>query len=410
MLRRTALWRAPAALAGGTLLVVLTVGAGPAWAVSVTAAAQHDPAAGSPANDEIITGTAQADPGQQLASVQETVAPTNAQSGITVPKCASQTVTPDGSGNYATGGCAYPYNGTYRATVVATEQGLTGRTNSSPVTADFSIYVAPAAPAGLKATPAADGMSVHLTWSANPEPDVAYEVFRNDQSQPVATTASTAVTDATTQPSTTYQYTVVAGRPGPNNSIMASPASEPAKVTTPSPPPTTTASSGGGGSTGSGGGAGGGSGGPATTVVPGGTSRSANSGKGPVVLTAPKLDLSSFASVLDKSRAAPLGVAALPGETEGPDTGYNATLPFGSRTDQSEDGANDPGALHRARTAVLGASDHGNNVRPWAAFAFGVLLTAVLVHVIWMRAEINRVGPLPPLPVEPDQPPDLPVA
>ena len=384
-----------AALLSATALWWAGVAPAHAAGFTVTAKAQPGPASG-PADAEVISGTTQADTAQQVTEVDVSVvavdAGGNPDATRPVPSCAKQAVKPDQqTGDYSTAACAYPYNGTYKASVVAKEQGLTGTTTSAPVFAPFGIYVAPAAPTGVTAKLSSAGDAVTVSWTANPEPDVAYAVVRDGQQLGNPTTA-TSVTDSTVSPATTYHYQVVAARAGPNNSVLTA-TSQAVAVDTPAPPPTTAPPPSGGSAAGSGGGG-------SNVAVPGGTSSAPVSGKTPVVVSAPKLDLSSFASVLDKARAAPAGAAALPGEGEGPDTGYNATLPFGSQTaSQTEDGGGDTAAVG-PNAAVLGPSDASHNVRPWAMFGFGVLLSAVLAHVVWMRAELNRAGALEPLPVE----------
>lgn len=365
-------------------------GARAAGGLSVTAAAQPPPA-GDPADEVVIAGSAQADTGYSISEVDIAVqSPTS--SVVIQSACQHQVAHTNSAGDYSAK-CQYPYNGAYQASVVAKEVNAIGGTvTSAPATVSFSVYVNPAAPTGVAGTLSSDGSTVTITWNPNPEPDVAYAVLR-DGNQIGDITKSTSATDNTVAPATAYHYQVVAGRPGPNNSVLTTTSSS-AEVDTPAPPPTTT-------TTAAAAAAGGTSNGGSNVAVPGGT-KAAPAASGPVVVSAPKLDMASFAAVLNKSRSAPAPQAvALPGDGEGPDTGYNATLPFGpqSATDQAEDGPADPAAVTAAKAPVLGASDAVDNVRPWAVFGLGVLLIAVLAHVLWMRGEINRAAALEALPV-----------
>jgi len=364
-------------------------------APSVTVTAKPGPSTG-PADAEVISGTSSADFAQQVTEVDVSVTANSGNcnpAGTPVtPSCgAKKAVLDTQTGNY-TSSWQFPLNGDYTATAVAVETGALGNTTrSSPSSTTFGVWLPPSAPTGVTATLSTDGNAVVVSWKPNPEPDVVYAVVRDNQ-QLGDPTRSTSVTDHTVMPSSTYQYAVVAARQTSANGAISTAESQSLTVTTPAPPPTTAApaappTTSGGGSPAAGGG----------TGVPGGTSSAAVPGKGPVVV-APKLDLTSFAAVLNKSRAAPApAAAALPGEGEGPDAGYNATLPFGApaAAGQTEDGP----TAQAGPGAVLGASDAPHNVRPWAAFGFGVLLAALLTHVLWVRSEINRANALEPLPV-----------
>ncbi len=131
-------------------------------------------------------------------------------------------------------GTTYTYAVTAKDTTGNTSLASTTATAEVPAAADTE---APAAPKNVAAAPSAG--KVELTWTANPETDVAgYRVYRGNEA-PVATTGtppsgadlltSPAFTDSTVAAGSSYAHVIVAVDEAGN----ASPASTPATATAP---------------------------------------------------------------------------------------------------------------------------------------------------------------------------------
>jgi hypothetical protein len=156
------------------------------------------------------------------------------------------------------------------------------------------------------------------------------------------------------------------------------------------PPGGSQASSGSSGSTGSG---------------ASGTGSSGSGGSGgstsPRIATGGTVDLSGFAALLDQQRNAAQAAAAasgrpLAGEGEGPDTGFEQSLPFKKK---GSGGGSDEAAVGQDGTALGATSEQGTRA-PIAFVAASLLATVVLMHLLWLKREVDRV-PLPALvPVE----------
>jgi hypothetical protein len=172
-------------------------------------------------------------------------------------------------------------------------------------------------------------------------------------------------------------YAVRSNADGTQPIASPAPATTSGKVTTAPPtPPTSAPSSGsnGGGATKSGGTAGSAGGSTATTT------------KTPTVATHGKVDLSGFTALL------PSGGGKLPAAHSTPraesDPGFGDTLPFhGDAASASASGKDDPAAL--AGQALASSDDEGSN-SSWLFLAAGLLVTVILMHVLWLRDEVNR--------------------
>jgi hypothetical protein len=305
-------------------------------------------------------------------------------------------------------------NGSYTTRAVAQ-----GKANSLPTTATetgasdpvtFTVAAKPSPPTGLVASVDAKRVT-HLTWAANREADlIGYQVQRAPGRAPkdtdwnaVGNTKDTLFDDnGTTAAGGDYSYRVVAVRAGatPSEGVASDP-SNVQSVTVASPPTTTTApgskpgSSGSG--TGSGTGAGAGSGtGAGTTGAGSGTAASAGSGSAggskPRLASSGSVDLSNFAALLDQSRQSGLQAGGAPRPAgsgdpgEGPDSGFNQALPFKKGANGS--GGDEPAVGDSGALGVL--TEHGGRA-PVTFIAASLLVTVVLMHLQWLKREVDRV-------------------
>jgi hypothetical protein len=144
------------------------------------------------------------------------------------PDFPSVPVTQQGPGQQWTFSEAVPpgvlaWNGPHQVVATATEQepgGSTQKGQPSPPR-DFAEGVPPQRPSGVAATKDASGSAVTVSWQANPEPDVAYEVQRTSLNgsnwstvSPNPPTNDTNYRDTSVQQGSDYQYRVIAVRPG----------------------------------------------------------------------------------------------------------------------------------------------------------------------------------------------------
>jgi hypothetical protein len=149
-----------------------------------------------------------------------------------------------------------------------------------------------------------------------------------------------------------------------------------AAVTVEAPTTATTAGGGGtsGGSTGTGAG-----GAPATNSDPAAAAAAANQ--------AGKVDLKGFAAMLDKARQTGKPQVA----AEPPDPGFSETLPF--KPADQEPGSDSTQVIHQALPSIHAKTTQ----RPALLFVAGSLLATVLfMHLVWLKSEVRRAGPLEP--------------
>lgn len=291
---------------------------------------------------------------------------------------------------------AAAYNGHYRVTVRA--QGRDGAIDPTPSesatrSVDVIVEAKPAPPSDVKAT-VNSKREVTVTWKPNTEPDlVGYQVQRKHEDDqdwvPVAnTTATTFLDTATTAKGGDYSYQVVAVRSSatPNQGIASDPSS--VKTVTVAAPPstttsTTTAGGGSGGSTGSGGGSGSGGGGTSGGSTGGAAGSGGGSNSSPELASAGKVDLNGFSAILDAARApGPGAQAKKPGEDDG---GFDETLPF----KQGDDAVGEDGTALGIGVEEAGS---GNEARkPIAFVAASLLVTVILMHLLWLKREVDKV-------------------
>lgn len=290
-----------------------------------------------------------------------------------------------------------PYNGNYLLTVRATGEDRPVETNgaeTAETSRGFAIEANPAVPKEVAVRADQDSREVDVTWRENPEPDIlGYQVQRSvDESEwSVAGESQENFfrdTDSANKGGL-YSYRVVAIRSGASaDSGVASAPSEAASTTVPRPPGGDTGSSsdsGGGGDGGPSGdgdssiSGGSGSGSGSSGSGSGGGSGGSGGARGPTISRGGKVDLSGFGSLLDQTRAPE--VQPLPE----PDPGFSEDLPFQPRT------VLEPGETEMA-VPDGGFTDSGSDQADMLRFfAAGLLVTVILMHVLWLRGEVEKV-------------------
>ena len=379
--------RVPAAAAAA--LLALAVWVQPASAVAPTVristpGAQEVVAKSTPA----ITGDAQMSEGRIL----EVVASISSADGRPVPS--AHRIAGDGRASVSFSWTpSLPYNGQYTATVRASGEDRPVDTNgneSAETTRSFAIEAPPAMPRDVKVRADPDSREVDVSWSLNREPDmIGYQVQRSYEGSEWSVAGESDegfYRDVrTADRGGEYSYRVIALRRGATaDTGVASRPSEPASTTVPKPPGARndspsdspggpdTGPSGDGDSSASGGGSGG-SGGSS-----GGSGSS--SSRSPTISRSGRVDLSGFGSLLDQTRAPtaqPIPV---------PDGGFDEQLPFESRTILEPDGQEE------FAVPEGGFNDSTSNQADMLKFfAAGLLVTVVLMHVLWLRGEVERV-------------------
>lgn len=284
------------------------------------------------------------------------------------------------------------YNGHYSANAVAVGRTWPYAVNGpeeSTASRPFRVDTPPATPAGVKAVANQTKRTVTLSWAANPEPDlIGYGVYREFDDGTLD--AGTVVTGKTTYthelgslPADTYRYQVLAVRRDADGTqpLASDPAVVSAKITSSPPTTSTTKPAGGGGGTGGG-------------TRGGGTATTTTSGSGsgsPTLATRGKADLSGFAALL------PSGGAKLPAGTRTPTTepegSFEEDLPFGARGEGGS-GSSDDDSESALGEESLASSSGDDRPTSLLFMASGLLVTVVLMHLLWLRDEVNR-EPLP---------------
>ena len=381
------------AAAAAAALVALSVWVQPASAASPSVRID------SPANHETlgdstptITGGASMNDGEIL----EIVASLSSPDGHPVP--AAHRITGDGRSSVVFSWTpSLPHNGHYTINVRASGEDQPFDTNgaeASETSRSFAIEASPATPKEVKVRADPDSREVDVTWRDNPEPDlIGYQIQRSvDESEwSVAGEAKENFFRDTSsaEDGGLYSYRVVAIRRGATaDSGVASPPSTAASTTVPNPP--------GGSNNSTDDGNGGGDGGPSGDGSPGsgsGSGSNAGSGSGsgtssgtsggarpPTISRSGKVDLSGFGSLLDQTRAPQ--VQPLPE----PDPGFSEQLPFQPRT------ITEPADGEIALPSDGGITDSGSDEAELLKFfAAGLLVTVILMHVLWLRGEVEKV-------------------
>jgi hypothetical protein len=367
--------RALGGFAAAILLALAGVGFFPRPALAAAPNISFSPADNADLAEPVsITGNATMNNGGWVDSVKVTIASTQ---GHTVP--APDTTAGNESNNLPfSWKPPLAYNGSYTVTVEAVgRDGPVPRFDESElstVTRTFTLNVAPVAPSGVKAVVNQTKRTITISWAQNPEPDiVGYGVYRQEGDalveRKIVTPTQTSFTDELgSLPAGTYSYHVFAARSNATGDqvLVSAPATTTGKVT--SAPPTTTTSTGG---------------------AAGVTTTTAAGNKPPALATRGRTDLSGFAALL------PSGGAKLPraSNAPAPDTGFDENLPFDPDARAEDEPTVGDGSDQALAEEPLSSSDDDqpSSLRFMAA---GLLVTVVLMHLLWLREEVNR-DPLP---------------
>jgi len=113
----------------------------------------------------------------------------------------------------------------------------------------------------------------------------------------------------------------------------------------------------------------------------------------PVITRSGTIDMSGFGQILGQTRAP----TAAP--TPEPDPGFDATLPFQPKSGDDAEAGPD----QQAAGSDIHATDSSDLHRSLSFLAAGFLATALFMHVLWLKGEVDRV-PLEALPVSPSEP------
>ena len=256
--------------------------------------------------------------------------------------------------------------------------------------ADLSVAIPPAPPSEVRALVNAETRVVTVTWNPNAEEDMlGYAVLRTragGQPEQVGTVehpknsfADTASAEAGGE----YTYQVLAVRAGATDKEPVASAASVVKTSVPDPPPPpTTAPPAGSG----------------TTVVAGtpttaasGTASTVPSGSPGALATSGKVDLSGFTTIQNQTRR------SAPRPAPEVDTGFQSTLPFDIPEGEQQAEAEEGGELGEIaadspQLRELGSEDDGaERHRSLAFLAAGLLATVLLMHVLWVKSEVEKV-------------------
>lgn len=299
---------------------------------------------------------------------------------------------------------AVEYNGKYLATVRAT-----GKDNpkvlieddnpeTGTATREFFVAAPPARPTNVRPVIDPESRIVTLSWSPNPEKDLLFYVVQRAKGDgdfaPLGRTDGTAtsiVDPSTAEAGGEYRYQVAAVRRGAkaDEGVNSDP-SPVAKATVPPPPgPSTTVA---GGTTASTTPAGAG-GDKATASTAGGSTATPLASNSPGALRkSGTIDLSGFSSIQSQARRPA-------SRSVEPDTGFTEVLPFGPTNTTRLLGEEEAGAPEEGGAAggdepevrELGAEEASNDRQRSAAFlAAGLLATVLLMHLLWIKGEVQR--------------------
>jgi hypothetical protein len=308
-----------------------------------------------------------------------------------------QTFNSPSGGSFEWTPAAWRRNGSYTATVVAN-----GKTSdffnpqNVQATANVPFYVSapPQTPSGVKTSVDDSQRSITVSWNANPEPDlVMYVVGRyygtstGGKAFFVDASQTSYVDNLGTNPAGSYRYDVYAVRKAAKSSEQSIPskAAGTSTASVRSAPPTTNTTTGPGGGT------------TATTASPSGSGSSSSSGP---ALAQHGTNVSGFGNLLSQSGGLPSRSASPPATLE-PDPGFDQTLPYGARPPAQTGNDNNSTALGAPDSQRLASSKE----RPTSLLflAAGLLATVLLMHLLWVKSEVDR-APLDPLPAPSPRP------
>jgi hypothetical protein len=392
---------------------IVLIGVGPAAAAFPPVATVDNPVEGAKwtggaVTDFHVTGHADTDDSNYVTSVSAVIAPTDDG-----PKTYSKLQAFPNRGETGAGPHQnfdlqiFPdLNGKYSVTVQPAGKTCfitCGQETAGPaVVRNITVAVPPKVPTGAKAT-LTDGVAT-IVWSANnTEGDLlgylveqsaagdSYKCLTMVAVSADAPATYKATSDLKTANSGEYKWRVRAVRKSGPTSILGS-CSKPGtgltslpsstvQVTWDNPTPvttTTTKPAGGGGTT--------------TT-----TTKVKRSGGGGGSISAPKTNTPNLSALGGLS--AGTGSSPSPRRAAEADPGFNDFLPFPSGSDPGDDGGAAAG-----NTALPAAADDNGGRTTLLFIAAGLLATVLSMHVLWLKAQVDR------MPLEPLTPEDIPLA
>jgi len=306
---------------------------------------------------------------------------------------------PPPNGNFEWTPPAWRRNGSYTATVVAngkTSSVFNSQNVQATANVPFFVSAPPLTPSGVSTSVDDSARSITVSWDANPEPDLVMYVVGRYYGTSTGGKAffvdagQTSYTDKLgTSPAGSYRYDVYAVRKAAKSSEQSIPskAAGTSTASVRSAPPTTNTTTGGGGGT------------TATTVSPSGSGSSSSSSSSGPTLAQRGNNVSGFGNLLSQSGGLPSRSASPPATLE-PDPGFDQTLPYGARP---------PARTNDDNSTALGAPDSqrltSSKERPTSLLflAAGLLATVLLMHLLWVKSEVDR-APLDPLPAPTPRP------
>lgn len=342
-----------------------------------------------------IEATVRHDSGAITGPIALTILSRDGQPQVAAPPTQGGNGGPEQTVSFDVGGIEY--NGPYQARVTAkaSRSSVLGidREDHGPQegagTRDFLVLVPPRPPAQVQAAIDADSRMVTVTWKPNPEKDIVGYIVQRNGADAVAVREPSFTDASTANAGGTYTYKVQAVRPGatPSQGLTSDPVTVTANVPNPPGPATTvagdTASTVPGGGAGDAGAAGAGGTGGSTT----GTTLSPNS---PGALKkSGTIDLSGFSSIQSQARRPATRAPEV-------DPGFTNTLPFDTTDTTRLVGDEQAGAAEADSAAgsgarELGAQDASNDRQRSAGFlAAGLLATVLLMHLLWIKGEVER--------------------
>ena len=295
-----------------------------------------------------------------------------------------------------------PYNGRYKAEITATGNdsllGL-GQDTTRKGAVEFALVAPPVAPRNVRTSVDAATREVTIAWAANTEPDLLfYLVQRSAGGGEFALAAKTTeLTVVDTVPAATggdFTYQVIAVRAGAvaDEGINSNPsAATAAAVAAPVAPPTTVPATPGETTVSV----------PASTVTtapgttappptPTTTASTIPPGNPGALSRSGTVDLSGLRALQAQPAPAP---RVSPPTTA--DTGFEETLPFDTSAAPEDTGTFEPeGGTEFDESAFdeneLGAESDIEKTRALAFLAAGLLATVLLMHLLWVRGEVDR--------------------
>jgi hypothetical protein len=275
-----------------------------------------------------------------------------------------------------------PWNGVYTAVARATGTDgpfdFNGPETGPPASVTFKVERLPVAPSGVSTSVDEQKRVVTISWNANPEPDIlGYLVFRGGKGiayVPETTKYQDALKDL---PAGEYEYQVYAVREDANPDDKQTLTSAPTRTTANVKSAPTVALSGSSTAT-------------TTPRSTSGSSGSSGSGNRPPS-SGGRVNLSGYSNLLPDRSELPLAPSS---RTTEADDGFSEDLPFAAGSPRTSIVSGEAAAEQLNGDPVSASGDS----RPESLLflAAGLLVTVILMHVLWIKSEVDRV-PLEPL-------------